>query len=290
MVRRMASLRSKISRQSMLARLLFARLLPAAFFALHATGAFALGGSASGADRSLVPHLVMVLSKQGARHSACTGTVIARDIVVTAAHCVAGNRQIVIAYAEDGSHVLQRILAKALNPGFSSGSRVSIDLALLRLEGALPARFSPVTLDRGQGAHRVGQSQTIAGFGLQAEQAESTAGTLRSASVSVLPRLFPRYLRLGQGGEPGLSDIAICTGDSGGPVFEAESSTPLLVGVVYGREKFGNAQSCGVTAQAVRIAPQRQWIESVLARWSGQAPGVGQPVSRPPRAKRASVH
>lgn len=240
----------------------------------------ALGGNASGKNANLAPHLVMVLSRQGNKHGACTGTVIAQNIILTAAHCVAGNKQVVVAYAEDGSHVLQRIAAKAINPGFSGKSRVSIDLALVKLEGALPSRFSPLKLDGGEGIHAVGASQTLVGFGLQRERDEASAGTLRSAEVQVLPRLFPRFLRLGTAPDASLSDFAVCTGDSGGPVLENRGGRPLVVGVVYGREKYGNAQSCGITAQAVRIAPQRAWIDGVFTAWR-----TGQTIPRPPRPK-----
>lgn len=228
--------------------------------------AFALGGAAAGADSVLQSHLVMVLSVEGARHGACTGTVIAPDVVLTAAHCVSGNRQVAVAYAENGSHVLQRVRAKAINPGFSGKSRVSIDLALIKLDSPLPVRFRPLALDRGEAPHSVGARRRIAGFGLAVDRDEASAGKLRSADVSILPREFPRFMRLGRADDSTLSDLAICTGDSGGPVIDGD----LVVGVVYGREKFANAQTCGTIAQAVRLAPQRAWIDGVLGKWGGR--------------------
>jgi hypothetical protein len=227
--------------------------------------AYALGGQASGTDSGLKAHLVMVLSKEGNKHGACTGTVVARDIVLTAAHCVAGNKQVAIAYPEDGSHVLQRASAKAINPGYSPKARVSIDLALIRIDGRLPARFQPMVLEENDGTHVVGVRRRIAGYGLMTDQDETSGGTLRSADVSVLPRLYPRFLRLGYRVEADLTDFAVCTGDSGGPVLDGS----IVVGVVYGREKFGAARSCGTTAQAVRVAPQLDWIRSIIARWGG---------------------
>lgn len=233
-----------------------------------ASTAFALGGNAAEAERSLTPHLVMVLSSQGTKKGACTGTVVAPRIILTAAHCVVGNKDLAIAYAEDGSHTLQRVTAKAVHPGYSAKSDVSIDLALIRLEGSLPARLTPLAMDGGEGTHEIGISQRIAGYGLAKDGVESSAGVLRSAKVSVLPRLYPRFLRLGSKPDADLQDIAICTGDSGGPVLETRlGAAPLIVGVVYGREKFGNAKSCGTIAQAVRLAPQRGWLQNTMRKW-----------------------
>lgn len=249
------------------------------------SAATALGGAQSRAETGLAPHLVMVLTRDGNRHGACTGTIVARDVVLTAAHCVAGKRQVVVAYGENGGHVLQRVVQRAIHPGFSGRSRVSIDLALIRLDGPLPGRFQPLALDRGEGQHRVGLSQKIAGFGMQRDGEEASAGTLRSASVSVLPRLFPRFLRLGTDPEADLSDIAICTGDSGGPVIEERGEGPLIVAVVYGRERFGQAKTCGTVAQAVRLAPQAGWINKTLQGWSG----AGQNPRRPGQPLRIST-
>lgn len=240
-----------------------------------ASRASALGGQAAGPDGGLDGHLVMVLSKQGNKHGACTGTVIAPDIILTAAHCVAGNRQVAVAYKEGGSHVLQRVAARAVNPGFSPKARVSIDLALIRLDAALPARFQPMALEQDDSNHQVGVRRKIAGFGLAVDRDETSAGILRSASVTVLPRLYPRFLRLGYRADADLGDFAVCTGDSGGPVLDGRT----VVGVVYGREKYGNAQTCGTTAQAVRVAPYRGWIDQTMRGWGRSGLSGAQPLS-----------
>jgi len=237
-----------------------ARGLFAAVLALAGTvPALALGGNAISASTwGLNSHVVMVL---GSRGSVCTGTLISQRVIVTAAHCTAGSNQIAVAYFEDGRPVLQAVSEVARNPGFSRNSAVSLDIALLRLQSDLPNRFVPVPIDGGAAANAVGEDLTIAGFGLMQDRDLKSAGTLRTASVRLLPKLYPRFLRVGLDSK--LESLAVCKGDSGGPVL----SGGALVGVVYAAEKTGKAQSCGATAQAVRLAPQRDWISSVLARW-----------------------
>jgi secreted trypsin-like serine protease len=211
----------------------------------------------------------MVLSSHGAAKGACTGTVIGRDLVLTAAHCVAGKKLLAVAYPENGTHVLQRVVARATHPEYSRKARVSIDLAVLRVENALPRRLVALPLDRGGSEGGVGASVRLAGFGISVDSDANSAGRLRSAQAVVLPRHFPRFLRLGSGDAPRLSDLAICTGDSGGPVLDAGGTR--VIGVVYGREKLGGARHCGATAQAVRVAPQAAWIDGVIRKWTRPA-------------------
>lgn len=225
--------------------------------------AWALGGSAAhGGGWSLSAHVLMVL---GTRGTVCTGTVLSPTVIITAAHCTVGSKQLAVAYVEEGGPVLQPVTTVARHPGFSKNSSVSVDIALIRLENPLPQRFRPVTLDSGGSGTSVGESLTIAGFGLTEEKDYKSAGTLRTAEVELLPRLYPRFLRLGLDSQ--LSSLAICKGDSGGPVFAGGGGAPVLVGVVYAAERTGKARTCGAAAQAVRLAPQREWIDRIMSRW-----------------------
>ena len=226
----------------------------------------ALGGKASGpADAGLKSHSVMVL---GSRGSACTGTLIAPDVILTAGHCVQGSKEMAIAWIDRGKPVLERVRETATHPQFSGRDRRSIDLSLVRLEKPLGAGFRPVPMEEetpDQSAFR------LAGFGLQTSYDEASAGALRAASVAALPLTTSRMLHLGLEQSPG--DVQICKGDSGGPVFAETPQGMVLGGVIvatYNQSPKPGARwsaICGNTAQAVRVGPQRGWIESVMAGW-----------------------
>jgi secreted trypsin-like serine protease len=198
----------------------------------------------------------------GTRGNVCSGAVISPTVIITAAHCVTGPGRYAVAYKEGASATLQEIREVRRHPEYRQGSRVSIDIALIRLKLPLPGRFSAVALDSAAQDDGVGSRQTIAGFGLAREGDDASAGTLRSADVRVLPKFYPRYFRLGSSG----GDLLICKGDSGGPVFAGTFSTTLTA-IIYAKEGQSGGRQCGEVAQAVRIAPQRGWIDSVRARW-----------------------
>jgi hypothetical protein len=230
----------------------------ALFLVFEAHIAVALGGKASRlADPALQAKSVMVL---GSRGSACSGVVIAPNIVLTAGHCVQGSPQLAVAYYEGETPVLKTVVQSGVNPS-------GVDMALVRVIG-LPARFTPVEL-----AEDTSAPYTIAGFGLQAVRADASAGKLRSAEVESLPLSAARILHLG-GANMDKNEMSaylqVCKGDSGGPVFTADMK---LAGVMFATYNTGVKQGdkwsaqCGNTAQAVRIKPQRDWINGVLGGW-----------------------
>ena len=225
-------------------------------FQLHVV--HALGGTASrlaGAD--LEAKSVMVL---GSRGSACSGVVVAPNIVLTAGHCVQGSPQLAVAYYEGQTPVLKTVVQSAINPS-------GVDMALVRVIG-LPARFSPVEL-----ADETNAPYTIAGFGLQAVRNEDSAGKLRAAQVESLPLSATRILHLGGAGmnkDEMSTYLQVCKGDSGGGVFTSDIKLAGILFATYNTGvKRGDTWSaqCGNTAQATRVAPQRSWIESIVKGW-----------------------
>ncbi len=190
-------------------------ILVAVALALLPLRALALGGSASSdASATLSDRVVMVL---GSRGNSCTGTVIRQGVVLTAAHCVRGAKQVVVAYYENGAPVLQKVARSVIHPQASQNYRRTVDAALVFLEAPLPPRFRPVPLDVGGSFRQPGEAAVIAGFGLQRGSNLKSGGSLRSASVNILPPPARRVMRVGTAAR---DDLSVCKGDSGGPVFQ----------------------------------------------------------------------
>lgn len=213
------------------------------------------------------PYVVMVLDRDGGSASYCSGSVIAQNIILTAAHCVSSIDDTRVHFREaQGRPVLLEISAIAINPGFRADAArrrlLSIDLALVRLAEPLPARFAPVELSRSDKVE-LGQKFRIAGFGISEEGAGRTGGILRAGLVVANG---PKSSVLLWVRDPDGTGLGACTGDSGAPIFAVERPAVVAVAVWAKGE---NGQQCGALTQAVLIEPQRAWIDRVLQAWDG---------------------
>lgn len=200
---------------------------------------------------------VMVLNSAG---GVCTGVVLAPDAVLTAGHCVAGPKALRVHYrGADGTPVLVDVAARTVHPGYDAGAaagrRRSIDLALVRPAEPLPGRFAPVLLSAAE--PRVGETLTLAGYGAARPGDARSTGTYHSVAVPVIEPYGPsRILVWMQGGRK----TGACQGDSGGPVAQPDGSVLAVTAWIGG--------GCGGLTQAIRLGPQRDWIDRTLSGWS----------------------
>jgi secreted trypsin-like serine protease len=242
-------------------RLVFAAL---ACLAIRAP-AFALTGHAPPASGPAARSIVMVVDPRG---DLCTGTALTRELVLTAAHCVAAKLNVQVKTFQTGQTIAVRVVA--LHPRFDlasyAASRATADVALLKLAAPLNDKVTPASLAPARRV-TVGETLTIAGFGVTA------AGTARGLGI-------PHMATLTVTGKPGslqirLYDLATrnaraglgaCTGDSGAPAFEPKSAG--IIGVVSWSTAPGNQEGCGGLTGVTPLLLYRAWIVDTARKFN----------------------
>ena len=246
-------------------RILALWLLAAAGLGAGASPAGALVGPSS-EDTSFAPHVVMVLKRGVDRAGFCTGVVLAPTVVLTAAHCAAAAAKDMRIYYKGASDepVLIEVQAVVSHPRYRADAPakrvVSIDLALVRTQAPLDARFSAADLDDA-GAVAVGQAVRIVGYGVAREGEGASGGVLRSGALQVRAPLSTILL---WAEDPTGAGVGGCTGDSGGPILSSDGTKVIAI-TTWSAGTAG--QRCGALTQGPLVAPQREWIAGVLKRW-----------------------
>ena len=207
--------------------------------------------------------IVMVLQRRGSAAGFCSGIVIGRMSVLTAAHCVPQGADVRIHYRDaKGAPVLLPVTRVLLHPGYRADAikkrERSIDLAVITMAQPLPDRFSAATIGD-PGAVTVGTSFRIAGFGVTREGDGKSSGQLREATLAAREPLSSVLL---WAEDPRRQGLGACTGDSGGPVFQADGEA--VVALTLWASGSGAAQ-CGAVTQALWLAPYRDWIREAAA-------------------------
>jgi hypothetical protein len=229
---------------------------------LGATGAKAIVGGTED-DGPLAQRSVMVLSSNG---GVCSAVVLARDVVLTAAHCVTGAAEHRVHFRDGtGEPVLIAPAAKAVHPGYNAKAietrQRSVDLALVRIPEALPARFERAALTTAKVAEN--SAVIVGGYGLAREGDAKTSGTFRTASLTAVEPYGPSRILLWAEGSGAAS---ACQGDSGGPMVSGTA-----VAAITSWSSPAKGRSCGGVTQGILVGPQREWIDRVLKGWNRSA-------------------
>ena len=198
----------------------------------------------------------------------CSATLIADNIVLTAAHCIQSAMRVYLGN-EIRSASTVRVSEAVIHPNWQSRGRqvAPYDIAVVKLSQSIaganrrPIKISFDPLVRND-------QLMIAGYG---NDGNYRYGSLRYTQVSLVSR--DRYGRVNTAGS---NNRGACDGDSGGPLFVLKNDSWRVAGALSGGVR------CGGGNLYTEVASFKSFIDGAVERFVGtkaddEEPGADQP-------------
>ncbi|MES3036539.1 MAG: trypsin-like serine protease [Bdellovibrionota bacterium] len=262
-------------------------------WSINSSGDKIVGGEAVAATDPVASHTVNmfqitnhVTNEDGSTEFnfiTCSGVIIDKNVIMTAAHCFKGNGGVHIKFGLSADFDDSTVLAKSfvLHPQYKMGAALTeaYDVALIFIDQPLPANYKPVSISKD--VLQEGTPLTPAGFGQHVHAGVvGTQATVELRKVNltgaVVPGIGKTEFAVHQ-----LPNQGIGQGDSGGPVYIKKSDRLELVGinsraVTYEGDQFPTLM---VFAQAKEFIP---WIKAETAKVFPPAAPVAAPIVQNP--------
>jgi trypsin len=238
-----------------------------------ATSVSALVGGAPPAGDAAGGAVVMLTGSQA---TFCSGVAVARDLVLTAAHCVLpGATYKLVEFDGARQPVLKDLRAIARHPDFDVTAvlrhRVTADVALIKLVAAIKA--SPAPLMPAAASVAAGDRLVVAGYGVAVRGDGTSGGTVRAATLVTTGQPGTLQIRLADPATKGeRAGLGACTGDSGAPVYREVGGKLAVIGVVSWSTGPALSDGCGGLTGVTPLARYRAWIVEQAAKMGSPLP------------------
>lgn len=197
-----------------------------------------VGGTEAAPEDPRSDFVVMIRGKYAdGRGYICTGAVVDKDIILTAAHCLGELDTMQIIFGVDplksGATQLAKVKDVYKHKHYDKGSQVRNDIALIQMTEKIPPYFEMAKLPWSQkkiaAPHQRMKLKTY-GFGVTSGVRENGKIDVRSAGVLRLVNL--KFIDISPYEDAFYVDQTqgkgICSGDSGGPAFDNNN---IVIGI-----------------------------------------------------------
>lgn len=206
-----------------------------------------------GIDITTDPQIVFLSLGGGA----CTGTLVAPQLVLTAAHCVTGSQGGVVSFGDGiGQFTDQvQIFRNLPHRYYSDGVITKFDIAFIRLSEPAPAGITPMEINLEPLTDAdIGSQVRVVGFGVTDGEAQTGAGTKREVSLTI-DELTSEHVGLGDASKN------ICQGDSGGPTILLSGGQKVIAVSSFG------SNFCMDRSFVTRTDVHADFVREVLSAW-----------------------
>jgi hypothetical protein len=260
-----------------------------------------IGGSS--ASTGTFPELAFISDTSEEEDFACTGTVVAANLILTAAHCAedleTGFVHETAGYTVITGNVNRNALARQVSavskvivyPGFAP-SVLDRDAALLVLATPTTAPAVPLWTATNAGTLAPGRAAEIVGWGREYYEQEGLPQVLKWADTAVQSPEWCAHNALDFYGQDELCTInppsygtGACHGDSGGPLLVSSPEGPVEIGItshIYG--ECSTAEPTIFTRTDILIPWVHEWAEAEKPSVPAPAPTPPPPNAPVPRA------
>lgn len=257
---------------------------------LNETTASVLGGQDAPIDSLVMKSTVAIGRYQDGKFKVtCSGTLISKDIILTAAHCVIPFQmedvEMTLYFGQDRENYdlsLEKSTSKWIyNTGYqkvrSKGGETITginDVAIIKFDSALPANYQPVSIIAPRKQLDFGTELTVAGWGTTVDAESNIPTKLQYAKVA-LDRYEHTHLIVDQ-----RSGVGVCFGDSGGPAYLKNNLGDFtVVGITRGA--YNNADNCSGFAEFTNVSIHADFITKAIADLNGTAPSLDRDSGNP---------